>query len=50
MKYADPDSLVFQLAGVVEKILPMRTVIRTDAKVPVYINNKVFTDLNQSTN
>ena len=28
-------------AGVVEKIQPMRTVIRTDLKVPVYINNKV---------
>lgn len=27
-------------AGVVEQITPMRTVIRTDAKVPVYINNK----------
>lgn len=27
--------------GVVEQILPMRTVIRTDSKAPVFINNKV---------
>lgn len=27
--------------GVVEEIQPMRTVIRTDAKMPCYVNNKV---------
>lgn len=28
-------------AGVVESIAPMRTLIRSDQKLPVYINNKV---------
>lgn len=27
-------------AGVVEQIHPMRTVVRTDSRLPVYINNK----------
>lgn len=29
------------LPGVVESIAPMRTLIRSDQKLPVYINNKV---------
>lgn len=33
------------LVGVVEKIDPMRTVLRTDATVPVAVPNKAITDM-----